>query len=726
MTKIDEFITLLESNKANHQDKKRFIESLNKKEFITFLSKDFSPNSSFSDLFPVLGNISNGPNDISEQSIEVRTDLFEEYINQTEDLINKYNIEELKKALAKIKTEYITIRNMILERLILLIHNSTTKIDTKKIIEFKHRVEQRLITHEDIRDTLLKMPTEEFSFFICVDNQESQYKVDTISTPEIELENMYEYQAQIIAEIIESYTEEEIIELIPLINNSSNRIRKMLFKCLNEKKASEIFLTNASKYSNDIYNYVLSPTLTDEKDTLIVEMLSNPELYNLYAESDITYLKALIANGEVFLDESSNIVNTYDEDIISEAAKHIANIKGRDKPNIKRGILKKLSSKKLYNLLIEVNKGLENIDEDIITIQQLISLMEIPLDKTILFLDSCVDIKEADKKNTLKKVFPDNEYQTLSIEESSNKIIEKCLSLVINNKPITEEFIYIYKDLLELDYKEDILNQIIDNYSKLLFTSIPLEYLNIFFSQLVQKEIELLSIDVTKEFYVGKISSVTPQRTCIFNPKTKVLSINSNILNRELLDITNALESIYYELRKIYQKEAISYISNMKDFYLLLDTILHKETFSNPEEDHEIDAKLYSKVKVLDLLKNKSKEKYLETYNYKMKGLASKRKSSILRGEKTKNIVDSFFNNISSNRIVEIKENYPMLDLIVDDNGNRLKPSELQNIIKELEHILTTEDISDHDYEQGEIIINFIAEYLKKIYKIKAVRKKLI
>ena len=96
------------------------------------------------------------------------------------------------------------------------------------------------------------------------------------------------------------------------------------------------------------------------------------------------------------------------------------------------------------------------------------------------------------------------------------------------------------------------------------------------------------------------------QRTCIYNPKTKVLSINSNILNRELLDITNALESIYYELRKIYQKEAISYISNMKDFYLLLDTILHKETFSNPEEAHEIYAKLYSKVKAIynDVLSN--------------------------------------------------------------------------------------------------------------------------
>jgi len=726
MTKIDEFITLLENNKATHQDKKSFIESLTKKEFITFLSKDFSPNSSFSDLFPVLGNISNGPNDISEQSIEVRTDLFEEYINQTEDLINKYNIEELKKALPKIKTEYITIRNMILERLILLIHNSTTKIDTKKIIEFKHRVEQRLITHEDIRDTLLKMSTEEFSFFICVDNQETQYDVDTISTPEIELENMYEYQAAIIAEIIESYTEEEIIELIPLINNSSNRIRKMLFKCLNEKKASEIFLTNASKYSNDIYNYVLSPTLTEEKDTLIVEMLSNPDLYNLYAESDITYLKSLIANGEVFLDEFSNIVNTYDEDIISEAAKYIANIKGRDKPNIKRGILKKLSSKKLYNLLIEVNKGLENIDEDIITIQELISLIEMPLDKTILFLKECVELKETDKKNILKKVYPDNEYQTLSIEESSNIVINKYLEQVLNNKPLTENFIYIYKDLLDLDYNENILNKIIDNYSEQLFTSIPLEYLNIFFSQLVQKEIELLSIDVTKEFYVGKISSVTPQRTCIFNSKTKVLSINSNILNRELLDITNALESIYYELRKIYQKEAISYISNMKDFYLLLDTILHKETFSNPEEDHEIDAKLYSKIKVLNLLKNNSKEKYLETYNYKIKGLASKRKSSILKGEKTNNIVDSFFNNISSNRIVEIKEKYPMLDLIVDENGNKLKHQELQNTIKELEHILNSEDISDHDYEQGEIIINFIAEYIKKVYKIKAVRKKLI
>ena len=39
---------------------------------------------------------------------------------------------------------------------------------------------------------------------------------------------------------------------------------------------------------------------------------------------------------------------------------------------------------------------------------------------------------------------------------------------------------------------------------------------------------------------------------------------------------------------------------------------------------------------------------------------------------------------------------------------------------------MTSEEITDEDYEQGESILNFLTEYMKKVYNKKAVRKKLI
>ena len=94
--------------------------------------------------------------------------------------------------------------------------------------------------------------------------------------------------------------------------------------------------------------------------------------------------------------------------------------------------------------------------------------------------------------------------------------------------------------------------------------------------------------------------------------------------------------------------------------------------------------------------------------------------------EKQKNIVDLFFEEMSSYKINELRDNYPMLDLIVDSEGYRLDAKDIQDMISEIEHIMTSEEITDEDYEQGESILNFLTEYMKKVYNKKAVRKKLI
>ena len=72
---------------------------------------------------------------ILKKSIDTRSDLFEEYIHQTEQLIKQFTLSELKSVLNKIRPEYITIKNMFTEHLIQLIHKTKEPIDIKKIVE---------------------------------------------------------------------------------------------------------------------------------------------------------------------------------------------------------------------------------------------------------------------------------------------------------------------------------------------------------------------------------------------------------------------------------------------------------------------------------------------------------------------------------------------------------------------------------------------------------------
>lgn len=740
MKRIDEFINKLELNQTTPNERRLFIESLSKKEFSSFLKRDFVYDTLESNSFA--------------RSISIRTDLFEEYLNKVQTIIEQFTIDEIRSLLPTIKKEYVTIRNMFTEHLVHLIHNSNKEINIKDLLFFKERIENRKITPEEIRNTLLRMSKEEFSFFICTGPQDD-YDMDSISNSSIELKDMYENQIEIIAEILEEYTEDEMVEIIPFINESSTIIRTMLFKCLNELKADEIFLTNAPKYSKDIYSYMMTPTVSTNKDNLIIRILSDPQLYSLYSNLELIELRSLLSNNQVILEEDSNIVNTKEEDIISEAAKFIANIRSRDNKSIKRGILKKLSAKKLHDLLNEVNKGLRNIDEEEISYEEFITLIKMPLDKTILFLNECYELSEEEKSSILNKLFKDNKYSSLSITEASQQVIDKHLNVVIDHLfSKDEEFDFIYKDLLELPYKDDIFNKMLEEYLSTAFNGIYPECMNIFLAQLIEKEKESMGLTIVKEFYPGMESTPNNYEISLgtYNERNNTLSINTNGI-KNMYDVFTEessedffqtfmyhmvmIETVLHELRHAYQATLYKGISNVRDLYFLLDSILQYNSINYYSANYyndsmEVDANLYAIMSSLCLLKgHKSlKDIYWQNRKEKANSLARKRKAPQLRQKnifgKQEDFIDLFFEIIKPLRIQELREEYPMLDLIASDDGYRADEKEIQSKIHEIEHIMVNEDLSEKDYERGLSCLNFLSQYMKRIYHRKAVRKKLV
>lgn len=741
MKRIDDFLSKLDSNQATHSDKQQFLESLTKKEFIYFVSKKINSD--------------------SDTTLEARTDLFEEYINQTERIINQFTIEEIKKALPKIASKFSTIKNMLLERFVMLLHSSKDDLDTKRIIEFKARIEQHKITPEEIRETLLKMTKPEFSFFICAGEQEQYEGLDTISNSSFEMDNMFEYQVEIIAELIEDYTEEEIMELIPLISSSSNRIRKMFFKCLTDQQAGEIFLTNAPRYSNDIHNCLFSPAQSESKDKLIVKILSDPNLYSLYSPNDIKAMKNLISNNELLLSEDAAIVDTTEEDIIAEAAKYLANLRGKDKPAVKRGVLKKLSAKKLYDLLNEVNKGLKNIQDDAITYEEVISLMEMPVDKAVLFLCECTNLTEQQKKHILNKYYKDNQYKGINMNDAKSMVLHRYMELVYIRLSNAEGFDYIYPDLLEMEYNKEFFEKISLQFSQTFFAGLPAKCMNVLLAQLVEKEKQKLGLpDIKKTFYTGRSyipsKTKTPLKFGAFNMSNNTININTNAFSavssedfdkdkmfHEFFYKTHMIETVFHEMRHAYQLFATSSISNMREFYFLLDSIMQLEAFNHSQyknnydiDSREIDARLYAKVATAELLRpyKIAKDYYWSQNGQEAQKLAKQRRAPQLRNISGLeeygpfNIIDAFFltvPNYTIKEMISMEEPIPMLYIIVDEEGNRVDANTIQEWLTETEIVMSDPNISDEDYELAEKQIKFWTEYLKVAYNVPAKRRKI-
>lgn len=270
-----------------------------------------------------------------------------------------------------------------------------------KIKTFLNNVKAKMVTEEEIRSFLLSLNNKEFLTLISssIDN-------DPNGIPDMDIERMTQEHAQIISEIISDLTLEEKLQSLSNISNDFYTVEQMIFKTLPLKNASTIFFGNPEKYKEDIEAYIETPRLSKEKDSLIATILSDTKLYKLFSEETRSIFKSLISDSIIILDTNYNLCNvTYDE-LKQELARYLANIEFYQNSSINQGIHNKLSSKNIYQIFLEVNKGLKNIDSPLLTEEQVISKLEFPFEKSVLFLDNCLNLTDEDITAILLKYYP--------------------------------------------------------------------------------------------------------------------------------------------------------------------------------------------------------------------------------------------------------------------------------------------------------------------------------
>lgn len=289
----------------------------------------------------------------------------------------------------------------------------------KNIKDFLNDVKAKMVTEEGIRYFLLSLNNEEFITLIS-----SSLDDDPSGIPDVDIERMTQEHAPIISEIIADLTLDEKMQSLSNISNDFYTVEQMIFKTLPLEKASAIFFENPEKYKEEIEAYIETPRQSSEKDNLIATILSDSKLYKLFSEEDRLIFKSLISDDIIFLDEKYNLCNvTYDE-LKQELARYLANIDYRKNPSINQGIHNKLSSKNIYQIFLEVNKGLERIDSPLLTEEQVISELELPFEKSVLFLENCLNLTDEEITAILLKYHPDKK------DLIKNKDIEQLVNII--------------------------------------------------------------------------------------------------------------------------------------------------------------------------------------------------------------------------------------------------------------------------------------------------------
>jgi hypothetical protein len=272
----------------------------------------------------------------------------------------------------------------------------------KDIKQFLEDVKAQMITEEGIRSFLLSLNNEEFITMIST-NMDNDLK----GIADIDVERMTQNHASVISEIIADLTIEEKLKSLSNISNDFYTVEQMIFKTLPIEKAVELFLNNPNKYKEEIEAYIETPRQSKEKDHLICSILSNKDLYKLFSEEDRIIFKSLISDEILFLDEKYNICNVTEEEIKNEVARYLANIEYKKDSCINRGIHQKISSKNLYLIFNEVNKGLERIDNPTLTEKELVEYLELPFEKAVLFLDNSLNLTDEEITDILTSNYPD-------------------------------------------------------------------------------------------------------------------------------------------------------------------------------------------------------------------------------------------------------------------------------------------------------------------------------
>jgi hypothetical protein len=148
----------------------------------------------------------------------------------------------------------------------------------------------------------------------------------------------------------------------------------------------------------------------------------------------------------------------------------------------------------------------------------------------------------------------------------------------------------------------------------------------------------------------------------------------------------------------------------------------------------EVDAELYSLVATASLLRVDSnlKEMYWNTFSADAKRLAKMRKSPQLRkiwstqlDNEKESLVNVFNELFGGDKLRELVEDYPMLDIISND-GYILCEEDLIERYMAIEQSLKDDKLDDESYQYGKEILRFLGEYLDKIHNKRMKHKKIV
>ncbi len=286
----------------------------------------------------------------------------------------------------------------------------------QKIKEFLDNVKAKLLSETEIRSFLLSLNKKDFLSMISSSNDN-----DPQGMPDIDIENMTQNHVTIISEIIGDLTLNDKKEALLNISNDFYTIEQLIFKSLPIKDATEVFISNPLKYKDDITNYIETPRQSNEKDHLIATILSDENLYKLFSEEERLIFKSLISNNLIILERQYNLCNVTYDDLKNALARYLANIDYHQSKTINQGIHEKISSKNIYQIFIEVNKGLKRIDSPTLGEEDIISKLELPFEKSVIFLEQCLNLTDEEIASLLLKYYPSN--KDLIITKDINQLV---------------------------------------------------------------------------------------------------------------------------------------------------------------------------------------------------------------------------------------------------------------------------------------------------------------
>ena len=137
------------------------------------------------------------------------------------------------------------------------------------------------------------------------------------------------------------------------------------------------------------------------------------------------------------------------EELKNEVARYLANIEYKKDSSINRGIHQKISSKNLYLIFTEVNKGLERIDNPLLTEKELVEYLELPFEKAVLFLDSCLNLTDEENYHLC-----DLEMEFADLDGWN---AESDAATLLNNLGISDEVHYEVMENLDSKLKVKVL-----------------------------------------------------------------------------------------------------------------------------------------------------------------------------------------------------------------------------------------------------------------------------